>query len=371
MRTLKKRLKNALLQSVIWLTYYSGALTLAKGLVNRFQLVLRDDQRRPWPALLRLRVRNIQILTYHRVNDEYDAFFPAVPVRVFAEQMDYLAHQCHVLSLEEAVARLLRRDVPENAVVITFDDGYRDNYLNAFPVLQQLSLPATIFLATDAIDGNAPLWHDRVFAAFRKTRQRELRNYFPGSGGTSYALSSVGDKLAVQRRVLAFLRTLDVTDRDAWIERLMDRLGVEEPEPDPRLMLAWSEIKEMASHGIAFGSHTMSHPILSRLAPERLRAEILGSKKAIESQLGVEVSAFAYPNGTQDDFTPTAKEMVRECGYQCGVTTIFGTNGEGQDVYELRRGGPWERHLPTFAVKLSWYKFFSGFPCTVRSPVFP
>ncbi len=360
-----ERLKKGLLKSAAWLAYYSGALARSQSFVNRFQLTRKvgDSARRP--ALLRLKVRNVQILTYHRVNDEGDAFFPGVPVRAFAEQMDYLAHRCNVLPLGEAVARLLDRDVPENAVVVTFDDGYRDNYLNAFPILRRLSLPATVFLATDAIGGSAPLWHDRVFAAFRKTRQTELRDYLAGS----WSLRSVSDKLAAQRRVLVFLRTLDEFDRDAWIERLMERLEIEEHHHHPRLMLSWSEVKEMALHGITFGSHTMSHPVLSRLAPERMRAEIMGSKKVIEGQLGMEVSAFAYPNGTQDDFTPAVKNMVRECGYRCGVTTIFGTNGEGQDVYELRRGGPWETHLPTFAVKLSWYKFFSGAACAAESPV--
>jgi peptidoglycan/xylan/chitin deacetylase (PgdA/CDA1 family) len=125
-------------------------------------------------------------------------------------------------------------------------------------------------------------------------------------------------------------------------------------------MLSWKEVREMHAHGIRFGSHTMSHPVLSTLSPERMRAEISGSKKIIEDQLGATVSVFAYPNGTMADFTQVTKDILRECGYHCAVTTIFGANAEDQDLYELRRGGPWEAHLPTCAVKLGWYKLFAS-----------
>jgi peptidoglycan/xylan/chitin deacetylase (PgdA/CDA1 family) len=356
---LANKVKRALLRSIVWLIYYSGALRLSKDFINRFQLIRRVGQTRPWPVLLRVNVRNVQILTYHRVNDEADPFFPGVPIRVFTEQMDYLAHSYNILSLDDAVARLVHRDVPENAVAITFDDGYRDNYVNAFPILQRLSIPATIFLATDAINGNTSLWHDRVFTAFRETQQKELRGYLPGVGTSVYPLKTVLDKLAAQRRVLAYLRTLGGGDRDHWIGRLVEQLGVDEERQRPGLMLSWSEVREMQGQGIRFGSHTMSHPVLSTLTPERMCWEISGSKKVIEDQLGIDVSAFAYPNGNQADFTQATKNILRECGYCCAVTTIFGTNGGCQDVYELRRGGPWETHLPTFAVKLGWYKFFS------------
>lgn len=366
MLAVANRFKGVLMRSVVWVIYYSGALAFSKNFINRFQLARRGDKLRPWPALLRVKVRSVQILIYHRVNDEADIFFPGMPLRFFFEQMDYLVHACNVLSLDDAVTRLLHKDVPENAVAVTFDDGYRDNYLNAFPILRRLSVPATVFLATDAINGSTSLWHDRVFIAFRETKHTKLRGYFPGAGAAVYSLETDLDKLAAQSRVLAFLRTLGDHDRDAWIGRLVEQLGVNENRQRPRLMLSWSEVREMQAQGIRFGSHTMSHPVLSMLTPEGMRREISDSKRVIEEQLGINVSAFAYPNGTQSDFTEVTKDIVRECGYCCAVTTIFGTNGEDQDVYALHRGGPWERHLPTFAVKLGWYKLLSGAQTTPR-----
>jgi peptidoglycan/xylan/chitin deacetylase (PgdA/CDA1 family) len=298
---------------------------------------------------------NVQILTYHRVNNEFDPYFPAVPPAVFAEQMEYLASHFSVCSLTEAVTRLQARDVPDNVVVITFDDGYRDNYVHAFPILRKFSIPATIFLATSSIGSGTLLWHDRVFTAFRETREFVLREY--GKDHRSYPLRSVQERLFAQQEVLRFLRSLDDHDRTKWINCLVTDLKVEEGKRRLNLMLSWDEVREMHKHGISFGSHTVTHAILSKMSIEAVKREIYESQKIIAQQLGVIPTTFAYPNGSQADFTQVTKEILQDAGYICAVTTVFGTNESGQDLFELRRGGPWEEHLPTFAAKLNWYKF--------------
>ena len=101
----------------------------------------------------------------------------------------------------------------------------------------------------------------------------------------------------------------------------------------------------------------MTHPIMSRISARRVREEIVGSTKAIQENLGAAPRTFAYPNGTADDFNETVKTVLQDVGYRCAVTTVFGTNTSGRDLFELRRGGPWETHLPTFAVKMDWYRF--------------
>jgi peptidoglycan/xylan/chitin deacetylase (PgdA/CDA1 family) len=112
----------------------------------------------------------------------------------------------------------------------------------------------------------------------------------------------------------------------------------------------------MHQHSISFGSHTVTHPILSNLPVDKVKEEICESQKTIARQLGVLPTLFAYPNGSQEDFTPITKQILQDAGYMCAVTTVFGTNETDQDLFELRRGGPWEAHLPTFAAKLNWYK---------------
>lgn len=334
-----------------------GALSLLQRFVDRFERKTASDGRMVFPFVKRRREPRLQILTYHRVNDEGDSVFPATPIRVFTAQMEFLARHCHVCPLETGVERLMAGDLPDNSVAITFDDGYQDNYLNAFPILKQLGITATIFLATDVIGTGRVLWHDRVFSAFRRTRAQRLERFGPES--VTFSLASLPEKLRAQRPVLDILRRCGEQERMRWIERLNDCLQVEDEQPGTDLMLNWRQVKLMAEAGIMMGSHTMTHPILSRLDVSRVREEVMGSMNAIQEQTGRTPRAFAYPNGTEQDFNLPVKLALREAGYRCAVTTVFGSNAPTQDPFELRRGGPWEAHLPTFAVKMSWYRFYS------------
>lgn len=338
--------------------FYSGAFRLIKFMVKRLRPRHGEAKTPGFPFVCRRRAQNLQILLYHRVNDEYDPFFPAVPVAVFARQMDYLASRFHFCPLEEALARLRQRDLPDNTAVVTFDDGYRDNYLYAFPILNRLSIPATIFLATGAIGSGKVLWHDRVLSAFRETHEPVLRAFGPGLA--TYPLRTMQEKFHAQIQVRGFLRSLDNEQRAIWTTRLIEQLGVEDRQHVPSLMLTWDEVKIMHQAGIAFGSHSVSHAIFSRLSTARAQEEIHVSKSAIEKCLGVSVTTFAYPNGAREDFTDETKRLLQNAGYTCAVTAIFGANEIGQDAFALHRGQPWEHHLPTFAAKLYWYKYASS-----------
>jgi peptidoglycan/xylan/chitin deacetylase (PgdA/CDA1 family) len=328
-----------------------GGLRLLRYLGQRWQFGRGRDGVAPYVA--RRVAGTLQILTYHRVNDERDPFFPAVPTAVFTGQMQHLAEHFTVCDLVEGVQAMARRELPPNAVAVTFDDGYRDNYVHAFPILRRLGVPATIFLATDAIGSGRPLWHDRVFAAFRQSREPVLRDYATLG---SYRLTTMAERLAAQRAVLEFLWGLGDDDRALWQGRLAERLTVEEFACAPGLMLTWSDVHAMSQQGIAFGSHTATHPILATLPVARQVDEVVRSKQAIERHTGAAARSFAYPNGRPQDFGPETKDALRDAGYTCAVTTIFGVNGPGEDLFELRRGQPWEWHLPTFAMKLTWYR---------------
>ena len=350
-------MRKVIKRMMAWILLTSRALLLGNWLINRFQGYVNAAGKMTFPFIQKRRSRNLQILAYHRVNEEGDPFFPALAPAVFQQHMEYLASHFRVLPLVEAVTRLQTGDIPDNAVVVTFDDGYRDNYQYAFPILQQLSIPATIFLSTAVIGAETVLWHDRVFSAFRETNAPVLQGY--GGNTAIYPLRTLAEKLAAQQAVLQFLRLLDDVEREQWIQVLTTALAVNDRREVPGLMLSWEEIHSMNCAGVDFGSHTLSHPILAKLPAKRVLEEIRESRTEIEQRLGKPVQTFAYPNGGRMDFDEFTKQAVREAGYLCAVTTLFGTNTVGSDLFELRRGGPWEEHLPTFAMKLNWYKFAS------------
>jgi peptidoglycan/xylan/chitin deacetylase (PgdA/CDA1 family) len=351
------RIRSRLFNLIAAALYRFGAARLLHYVANRYQLQWASRRGGKKVAIRARASRNLQILIYHRVNDDGDLFFPGVPSRVFEQQMKYLAGQCHVLRLDEAVNRMKECDLPDNAVAITFDDGYRDNYTHAFPILKSLELPATIFLATSALEGGEVLWHDRVFSAFRETRVETLPKF--GEIPTSLPCRSPVERLHAQGEVLKFLRRCDSDEIWEWVQTLENMLSVTYRRPASELMLNWEEIRIMAKAGIQFGAHTVSHPILSRLTVERARDEIVGSKLAIEKHLDREVFAFAYPNGTSADYSAATKALAKDAGYLCALTTEFGSNDADSDRYELRRATPWGGNLHSFALRLGLYKLSS------------
>ena len=292
------------------------------------------------------------ILTYHRVNDERDPFFPSVPTDVFEQQMGYVATTYRVLTVEDLAERMGRGSLPRNALAITFDDGYRDNLTHAAPILARYGLPATIFLATGFIGTAEVAWFDRVALAFKLTKAEA----FSAPWGETLSLHSHAERLRAVERLLGYLKRLTDDDLRRTLDQALEVLGVTDKQGFKNLMLTWDDVHALAGLGFSIGAHTVNHPILSRVSPERAWTEILGSRTTIESACGRPPRAFAYPNGGPGDFTETVKRLVRQAGFTCAVTTLFGLNTPETPLYELRRGGPWESHLPTFALKLGWYR---------------
>lgn len=292
------------------------------------------------------------ILKYHRVNDEDDPFFPALATDIFERQMAMIASIYVVLPLEELVARMMRNTVPRNALAITFDDGYRDNLTHAAPVLARYGLPASIFLATGFIGSADVPWFDRVAFAFKTCRATAWRT----SWDETIVLDTLADRLSALDRVLARLKMLP----DAEIRGAVDRLLMEVDSADRRggknVMLGWDDVHALAGLGFSIGAHTISHAILSRITAERAWTEIDGSRAMIAAACGRPPRVFAYPNGGAGDYTGAVARLVRDAGFSCAVTTRFGVNTMATPLYELRRGGPWEDHLPTFALKLAGYR---------------
>jgi len=271
--------------------------------------------------------------------------------------MEYIRSRFFTLPLEEITERMKKKDVPDNSIVVTFDDGYLDNYENAFPVLKEFSIPATIFLATGAIDTGKILWHDHVFSALRETRSLFLKEF--GISKKSFSLINLQEKLYAQSEILKFLRKLDTRERFFWIDILEKDLEIAKKENKNRIMMNWDEIKEMYNNGISFGGHTINHPILSKLTADEMKEEIFFSKKIIEKHIESSITTFAYPNGTVEDFNEMTKSLIKDAGYSCAVTTIFGTNDVNQDIYALRRGTPWDTDIHKFGLRLQYYKFCS------------
>lgn len=270
-----------------------------------------------YPASIKnrlVRQNPLPILMYHSIPEElcggpcshYDL---RITVDAFRQQMKYLKDRAfNVISIDEYLqARMTDSKLPPRPVVITFDDGYRDNYTNAYPVLKEFGFKAEIFLAVDYID-------------------------------TGSSADFLSDRVGITRDIQ---------------------------------FLSWPQIREMSENGITFGSHTMSHKRLDLLAGEDFAYEISKSKDIIEEKTGKEVSSFcfpyAFPGGRKrEGFCKLAREHLASAGYKLGVTTTIGRNTSAQDIFFLRRIPIHVNDsLRRFAAKLAggydWIRAFQSF----------
>lgn len=343
-------------QKLLARSYFHSPLpSVVRRIRNRYELSASNEAGGGRRTFRKRNEPSGRILYFHRVNDDNDPFFPAISTSLFEREMAFLRKHHTVVSLSELLERLAG-PVSEPLVAITFDDGYRDNYLNAFPILDQYGLPATIFLTTGSMDSDEPLWFERLALGFKKTAQ-EFVNLEIGCG--RLWLRNEQERLNANDKVFGILRGLADGERRARLEAILQQLRVCEDELRGR-MLTWNHVRRMQQRRIDFGGHTVTHPFLSRLSSDRFHWEISECKRRIEQEAQRPVEYLAYPNGREEDFGAMNKALVRDAGYRAAVTTIWGLNYGATDRMELRRGGPWEPSVAEFAYKLDWYQLANG-----------
>ncbi|MGE3508294.1 MAG: polysaccharide deacetylase family protein [Vicinamibacterales bacterium] len=292
------------------------------------------------------------VLLYHRIVDRHPSLVDYSPsgmtlaVDAFETQMRYLQSSYDVVPLETVRAIFdAEGPMPDGLCAITFDDGWRDNYTHAFPILRAYRLPATIFLTPNFLDNREWFWEERLKYLIGHFYQRQL------DGGVSdddlACIRRVLDRLAapglleetlprLRRRLTALVnvwRTKSTADREdamGQLERLLQRPALAEP----RRFMTWDEVREMAQAGIAFGAHTESHVNLARCGAETASLEITRSRSTIERHLGRPVTAFAYPYGKN---TPGVRALVSAAGFTAAFTTASGLIAKHDDRRALNR----------------------------------
>jgi peptidoglycan/xylan/chitin deacetylase (PgdA/CDA1 family) len=337
--------------------FHSPLSAIARRVRDKYQLTGGSSGK--WPSM-RPRKReqpHARILYYHRVNDDNDAFFPAISTGLFEAEMRYVSRNYRVVSMTEMLQRLEERST-EPVLAITFDDGYRDNYENAFPILERYGLPATIFLTTGSMDTGEPLWFERLALAIKKTSRESI--HLEADRAQEIRLRTPAERMDGNARVFSVLRALPDAGRRQLLAEVLRQLGAGNDSERDRKMLDWDQVRRMHGRQITFGGHTVDHPFLSRLGAAEFRWQVSECKRRVEEELQARVDLFAYPNGREEDFGLANRALVREAGYRAAVTTIWGVNNHLTDRFELRRGGPWEESAALFAYKLDWYELMES-----------
>lgn len=273
---------------------------------------------------------SVSVFLFHRIcNDES----MGVTLPVFEGVIKNILNIYNVISIDAACEYLLyekSRDVKKRYAVITFDDGYLDNYTRALPVLKKYELPATLFACTGFIDSGYSNW-ELLDAALLRRKESVLDLSCFGLGLHSF-LTDI-ERRATVAQVHKLLKVMPQKD----MESLMARIVEDSPAGSARerSMMNWDELRDFAgTPGMTIGAHTVTHPNLVRISESALREELNLSKKVLEDRLAVPIRHFAYPSGIA---SASVERAVHEAGFVSASLVEDGINRKGCDLFKLLR----------------------------------
>lgn len=311
--------------------------------------------------------RDLRILAYHRVLEshapegfEFDPELISADAEGFRRQMALVKRRFNPTSFE-AVLECLDRGLPlpENAVLVTFDDGYDDNFRVAYPILRDLGMSAMFFVSTGHIDSGMPYAYDWLAHMVYRTNAHELES--PELGRSWRLPDSTEARQEVVKELLDAMKSRTVATQKSLLARLQREWDMP-PMPHPHCRpMTWEQLREMRAGGMEIGSHGVNHLTLSQLPAADMEAEVRDSKLRLEQELGVAIKVMSYPVGGLTAFDGNVMDTVRASGYALACSYMSGTStGGGASRYAMRRI-PVERDmdLPWFEAVMAVPEVFS------------
>lgn len=292
------------------------------------------------------------VLTYHRIRPDgcpeesllEDLVFGPTQSE-FEEQMKWLKRNFEVLSESELLETLFASTYRGRYAAITFDDGYRDNYDLAYPVLRVHSLPAIFFVCPGLLDARRLGWWDLIAYFIKRSEKPSislLGEVIPLGEEKTEAIPKLND----------WMKQLPNTTTINLMEMLSAACGVAFPDAEfqGRHLMTWEQVREVSENGVAIGSHTSTHPVLATLDEAAQKLELAGSRAVLEQKLNSQVRTLAYPVGSYRNFTAATMRIARECGYQAAFSFHSGGNLPGTvNPYNIRRVAAADRLNSMFA----------------------
>jgi peptidoglycan/xylan/chitin deacetylase (PgdA/CDA1 family) len=269
------------------------------------------------------------ILRYHSIQDRPEQYANTIgcdsihATSFFERHMEMIARRFNAVTMDD-VALFLKgaKSLPQRAVAITFDDGYKDNVRFAAPTLNRFGIPGTFYVLVDSVDRSKAPWYCLLRHAFLTARSPNWRD--PATG-------VVHDLADSQAREVAFLNAAGIcakSSASAREERIQNAVRSLDPEPFPNesdLMMSWDDARTLVKSGHIVGSHTMTHPNVAQISADDARSELSDSKLKLEKELGEPVKHFSYPHpALNPQWNESTLKITEELGYATAVTTTSG-----------------------------------------------
>ena len=274
-------------------------------------------------------IKEVRILAYHRVCDSEDNHFndPGLviaSIKQFEQQVIYLKNKFNPVSFLDLKNYMENGiSLPKNPLIITFDDGFLDNYRNAYKILKNHSVPATMFISTDYMDQDQTFWFNNLYNRVVRSPGIQLDLDLISTSIKISESFEIRENQAID--IVNALKHVSNTDRLTVLNDI-NKVLLPYEQDELAKPLSWDNVVEMDESIIEIGSHTSSHPVLSMLTLDELKHELSNSKSVIEEKLNNAVTVIAYPVGGSFAFNKQVLSEVDSAGYYFGASYVAGSN---------------------------------------------
>ena len=276
----------------------------------------------------------IKNFLFHRVNPERDKLWDPMSVDLFDKCIKYITSKYTVITIED-LPKISSKASQCNYATISFDDGYKDNFIYALPILNKYKVKASFYVVTDSIEKNIPTWTYILDYLFQNSKISKLKidfDFLPQDLKIT-ELATLDEKLTYVKRLKPFLKKLSHSNRGMVLNRVNEAFNDIEI---PKLMMDWTDLKEMINQGHVIGSHTVTHGMLGNMESESdVRYELEKSANEIVSKLGIFPKTISYPVGSYNEMTI---KISKEIGYKMGLAVKQMVYDPAQvDLFEIPR----------------------------------
>ncbi|MBN1872025.1 MAG: polysaccharide deacetylase family protein [Candidatus Omnitrophica bacterium] len=258
----------------------------------------------------------------------------------FNNEMEFIKKNCNILSMDDVITHFSKRKVfPENSVVVTFDDGFKNNYTIALPILSRLSIPATFYVCPGIIGTDDMFWVDKLEDCINRTKKDVIEIEISGKS-ERFPLTDREKRIFALESIKRHCKSVSNAEKDGILESLTVEAEV---EPDVNASenyraMTWDDIVDLNRHpGINVGGHSFTHTILSALSADEMKTEITRSIEMLETHLKTKVRHYSYPEGQEKHYNTAIIEFLKECGILCSPSAIDGVNTLEDDLFQLKR----------------------------------
>lgn len=278
----------------------------------------------------------VTVLTYHRIraaaapiDHPFDDGVLGPAVAQFREQIQWLRRHADLIG-ETKLRRFVERREPllPRSTLVSFDDAYRDTFDVAFPILQEFRIPAIVFVPTGLVEQRTLGWWDTIAYLIKRTAEPRI-----DLEGTTVSLE--GHRQEVIDELHERMKRAKACETAGLLERLsaVCRVPLPSPETQDAELMTWEHVREVSRHGIAVGSHTHTHRVLTTLEDDEVRRELMTSKTMLEAKIGMPVHSLAYPCGGPGTFDARCQALAEDCGY----SLAFSFTSDVNDISTMSR----------------------------------